>query len=63
MHSGKLLNRLDLDDDALFHNQIGPESFLKKFSPEANWDGHLPGHSKPVLAQGIRQNNFINRFQ
>lgn len=63
MHSTKCLDRFQLHQNKIRHEEVGPESLLKSFPAEGNRNGLLPLHAEPLLLQHVGKQHLIDRLQ
>ncbi len=59
----ELLNTLELNNNFILDDQIGPESFIKPESSVFDGDGNLSLNLKTSLPQLMRQNGLVDCFQ
>lgn len=63
MHAREALDRLQLHDDLLVHEEVGAEAFLESQSVEAEDDGMLASGGQAAPHKRIRQHCFVHRLE
>jgi hypothetical protein len=63
VNRGEQLDGFDLDDDFVFHNQVGPETGVDSDIPIHHRNGLLTGAAESSLREFIAQNGIVYGFQ
>jgi hypothetical protein len=63
MSGGKLHDGFDFDDDAVFDDEIGFESFVETQPPINDGNGHLSPHAQASALEFVSQDRFVDRLQ
>ena len=63
MHGGHPLQRLQLDQDEVLHDQVGTEPLVERDAVKRDGDGHLAGHDESTLAEDVGQRNLVDRLE
>ena len=63
MHGGHPLQRLQLDQDEVLHDQVGTEPLVERDAVKRDGDGHLAGNDESTLAEDVGQRNLVDRLE
>jgi len=63
VHRCDLFNRLQLDDDLLFDNEVGAKAFIKMYVIVGDRNRLLADDVKATNGQFMGQDGLINRFE